>query len=100
LATSGSRGTRVHLIAGLTFFDPSLRRAALVVEGYFPRQIRDDEVDPETPGEDNVVRQEFTDIDVDIYVIVDGDDSYNPNTAPRLISLLLDQRPDMCMRGG
>lgn len=47
MATSGSRGRRVHLIAGLTFFDPSLRRAALVVEGHCPRQLRDDEVDPE-----------------------------------------------------
>ncbi len=46
-------------------------------------------------GKGNVVRQMFADIDADIYIMADGDGTYDPNDAPRLIQRLLDDRSDM-----
>jgi glycosyltransferase involved in cell wall biosynthesis len=46
-------------------------------------------------GKGNVIRRMFADIEADIYVIVDGDDTYDATAAPRLISVLLDQQLDM-----
>ena len=43
----------------------------------------------------NVVRRIFADVDADIYVLVDGDDTYEAAAAPRLIRLLLDGPYDM-----
>src|SRR5262245_60816940 len=37
------------------------------------------------PGKGNVVRRMFSDIDADIYVMVDGDGTYDPGVAPRMI---------------
>ncbi|MBI1181631.1 MAG: glycosyltransferase [Alphaproteobacteria bacterium] len=46
-------------------------------------------------GKGNVVRRMFGDIEADIYVLVDGDDTYHAASAPRLIDTLLDDRLDM-----
>ena len=46
-------------------------------------------------GKGNVVRRIFADVDADIYVLVDGDDTYEAAAAPRLIRLLLDGPYDM-----
>jgi glycosyltransferase involved in cell wall biosynthesis len=46
-------------------------------------------------GKGNVIRRMFADIEADIYVIVDGDDTYNAAAAPRLVSLLHDNQLDM-----
>jgi hypothetical protein len=52
-------------------------------------------------GKGNVIRRMFADIEADIYVIVDGDDTYDPGVAsdpavaPRLVSLLWDKQLDM-----
>lgn len=46
-------------------------------------------------GKGNVVRRAFADVDADIYVLVDGDDTYAAERAPRLIRCLIDQRLDM-----
>ena len=46
-------------------------------------------------GKGNVVRRMFADIDADVYVLVDGDDTYDPATAPDMVRLLLDQQLDM-----
>lgn len=48
-----------------------------------------------TPGKGNVVRRMFTDIDADVYVLADGDDTYEAEAAPAMIALLLDGRLDM-----
>jgi glycosyltransferase involved in cell wall biosynthesis len=45
-------------------------------------------------GKGNVVRRMFADIESDIYVLVDGDDTYDAAAAPGLIELLLDDRLD------
>lgn len=46
-------------------------------------------------GKGNVVRRMFSDIDADVYVLVDGDATYDPAAAPRLIERLVDQDLDM-----
>lgn len=46
-------------------------------------------------GKGYVVRRMFADIDADIYVMVDGDDTYEAAAAPRLIALLRAQGLDM-----
>jgi len=46
-------------------------------------------------GKGNVVRRMFADIDADIYVMVDGDGTYDAASAPRMIARLLQDRLDM-----
>jgi len=46
-------------------------------------------------GKGHVVRRMFTDIEADIYVLVDGDATYDAPSAPRMIELLLKDRLDM-----
>jgi glycosyltransferase involved in cell wall biosynthesis len=46
-------------------------------------------------GKGHVVRRMFADIDADIYVLVDGDDTYDAKAAPGMTRLLLDRRLDM-----
>jgi len=46
-------------------------------------------------GKGHVVRRMFADIDADIYVLVDGDATYDALSAPRMIELLLADRLDM-----
>jgi glycosyltransferase involved in cell wall biosynthesis len=46
-------------------------------------------------GKGNVIRRMFADIDADIYVLADGDDTYDPHSAPDMINKLVDERLDM-----
>ena len=46
-------------------------------------------------GKGNVVRRMFADINSDIYVMVDGDDTYDIESAPKLIKKLTDDKLDM-----
>ena len=46
-------------------------------------------------GKGYVVRRMFGDVDADIYVLVDGDDTYDAASAPGLISALLEGSLDM-----
>lgn len=46
-------------------------------------------------GKGNAVRRGFADIDADLYVLVDGDDTYEAAAAPGLIGKLVDERLDM-----
>jgi len=46
-------------------------------------------------GKGNVVRRMFADIDADIYVMVDGDDTYEAAAAPRLVEKLRSEQLDM-----
>ena len=48
-----------------------------------------------TQGKGHVVRRMFTDIEADIYVLVDGDATYDAASAPKLVGLLLKERLDM-----
>lgn len=46
-------------------------------------------------GKGNVIRRMFADIEADIYVIVDGDGTYDASSSPRLISYLITHGLDM-----
>jgi glycosyltransferase involved in cell wall biosynthesis len=46
-------------------------------------------------GKGNVVRRMFADIEADIYVLVDGDDTYDAEAAPMLIGQLIDDGLDI-----
>src|SRR5262249_12658941 len=46
-------------------------------------------------GKGHVVRRMFADIDADVYVLVDGDATYDAPSAPRMVERLLDEHLDM-----
>jgi glycosyltransferase involved in cell wall biosynthesis len=46
-------------------------------------------------GKGHVVRRMFTDVDADIYVLVDGDATYDAPSAPRMIEKLVNEHLDM-----
>jgi hypothetical protein len=46
-------------------------------------------------GKGNVVRRMFADVDADIYIMVDGDDTYDAAAVTRLVDKLIDERLDM-----
>jgi glycosyltransferase involved in cell wall biosynthesis len=46
-------------------------------------------------GKGHVVRRMFADIDADIYVLVDGDATYDAASAPRMIDTLVNEHLDM-----
>ncbi|TCK00972.1 glycosyltransferase family 2 protein [Nocardia alba] len=43
-----------------------------------------------TKGKGNVVRRAFADIDADVYLMIDGDDTYEASAAPLMIKTLLE----------
>ncbi|HET7576892.1 MAG TPA: glycosyltransferase family 2 protein [Sphingomicrobium sp.] len=46
-------------------------------------------------GKGNVVRRMFADVDADIYVMADGDLTYDPKSAPAMVEMLLADQLDM-----
>lgn len=46
-------------------------------------------------GKGHVVRRMFSDIEADVYVMVDGDATYDAASAPRLVSRLIETQADM-----
>jgi glycosyltransferase involved in cell wall biosynthesis len=46
-------------------------------------------------GKGNVVRRMFADVDADVYVMVDGDATYDAPSASTMVRLLLDEQLDM-----
>lgn len=46
-------------------------------------------------GKGNVVRRMFSDVEADVYVLVDGDGTYDPASAPEMIRMLVHNRLDM-----
>ncbi|MFM1990287.1 MAG: hypothetical protein RJA99_3244 [Pseudomonadota bacterium] len=47
------------------------------------------------PGKGNVVRRMFAEIDADVYLIADGDGTYDAEAAPLLVRTLVERRLDM-----
>ena len=47
------------------------------------------------PGKGHVVRRMFADVDADLYVLVDGDATYEAAAAPAMIDIMLEQQLDM-----
>lgn len=48
-----------------------------------------------TQGKGNVVRRMFADVDADIYVMADGDATYDPAAAPAMVARLINEQLDM-----
>lgn len=46
-------------------------------------------------GKGNVIRRMFADVEADVYVLVDGDDTYDANAAPGMVAALLNEGLDM-----
>ena len=46
-------------------------------------------------GKGNVVRRMFADVQADIYVLADGDDTYQASAAPEMVRLLVENQLDM-----
>src|ERR1700735_3970414 len=46
-------------------------------------------------GKGHVVRRMFADIDADVYLLVDGDDTYDADAAPGMLAMLVEQQLDM-----
>src|SRR5687768_8549298 len=46
-------------------------------------------------GKGHVVRRMFADIDADIYVMADGDLTYDPKAAPEMVRMLVEEQYDM-----
>jgi glycosyltransferase involved in cell wall biosynthesis len=46
-------------------------------------------------GKGNVVRRMFADVDADIYVMADGDLTYDPKAAPGMVRMLVEEQLDM-----
>lgn len=46
-------------------------------------------------GKGHVVRRMFADIEADVYLMADGDLTYDPNAAPEMVRQLIDERLDM-----
>ncbi len=46
-------------------------------------------------GKGNVVRRMFADVEADVYLLVDGDDTYDATVAPTMVRRLLDEGLDM-----
>jgi glycosyltransferase involved in cell wall biosynthesis len=46
-------------------------------------------------GKGNVVRRMFADIEADIYVLVDGDDTYDAGASPRMIAGMIESGADL-----
>ncbi|HUB45835.1 MAG TPA: glycosyltransferase [Acetobacteraceae bacterium] len=46
-------------------------------------------------GKGHVVRRMFADVEADVYLLVDGDDTYDATVAPAMLALLVEQRLDM-----
>jgi glycosyltransferase involved in cell wall biosynthesis len=46
-------------------------------------------------GKGHVVRRMFADVDADIYIMADGDLTYDPKAAPDMVRMLVDEQMDM-----
>jgi glycosyltransferase involved in cell wall biosynthesis len=46
-------------------------------------------------GKGNVVRRMFSDVEADVYVMVDGDATYHANSVNKMVDKLIDERLDM-----
>jgi len=46
-------------------------------------------------GKGHVIRRGFADIEADVYVLVDGDDTYDASAAPQMVRLLIEENLDM-----
>src|SRR6187200_600171 len=46
-------------------------------------------------GKGHVVRRMFADVDADVFIMADGDLTYDPGSAPEMVRMLVDEQLDM-----
>lgn len=86
------RGFRAALPgADIYVYDNNSSDQTIAVAGEAGAKVRTEPLQ----GKGNVVRRMFADIDADIYIMVDGDGTYDAASAPRMIEKLLQERLDM-----
>lgn len=56
-------------------------------------------IEPEK-GKANAIRRAFREVEADYYIMVDGDDTYDPETAREIIKIIKEKQPDIinCIR--
>lgn len=77
--------------AQIYVYDNNSRDATAAVAKAAGAEVRTER----SQGKGNVVRRMFADVDADIYVLADGDATYDADAAPAMIARLLDEQLDM-----
>jgi hypothetical protein len=77
--------------AAIYVYDNNSRDKTAVVAAAAGATVRHESLQ----GKGNVVRRMFADVEADVYVMVDGDDTYHAASAPMLIHKLLSEHLDM-----
>src|SRR5262244_2317345 len=77
--------------AGIYVYDNNSRDRTAAVAREAGAEVRGER----RQGKGHVVRRMFADIDADIYVLVDGDATYDAASAPRMIERLVKEHLDM-----
>ncbi|TAM59520.1 MAG: glycosyltransferase [Rhodanobacter sp.] len=77
--------------ARLVVYDNNSTDATAIVARNAGAEVRTERMQ----GKGNVVRRMFADLDADIYVMVDGDATYNAGDAPAMIHRLMEDRLDL-----
>jgi glycosyltransferase involved in cell wall biosynthesis len=82
---------RVLPTAEIFVYDNNSRDDTLAIARNTGARVRSESLQ----GKGNVVRRMFADIEADIYLLVDGDDTYDAASAPRLLDKLITEHLDM-----
>lgn len=77
--------------AQIYVYDNNSRDATAAVAKAAGAEVRTER----SQGKGNVVRRMFADVDADVYVLADGDATYDADAAPAMIARLLDEQLDM-----
>jgi len=77
--------------AAIHVYDNNSRDRTIVLARATGVEVRSERMQ----GKGNVVRRMFADVDADVYVMADGDLTYDPAAAPAMVKLLIDERLDM-----
>src|SRR5437867_7573992 len=77
--------------AGIYVYDNNPRDRAAAVAREAGAEVRSER----RQGKGHVVRRMFADVDADVYVLVDGDATYDAPSAPRMIEKLINEHLDM-----
>src|SRR3981081_837480 len=77
--------------AKIFVYDNNSKDRTIAVAGEAGAEVRSER----HQGKGHVVRRMFADIDADVYVLVDGDATYDAASAPRMIDTLISDHLDM-----
>ena len=80
-------GARIIVFDNASSDDTAMRAGEAGAEVYFEKR----------KGKGNVVRRMFADIDADVYLMADGDGTYDAASAPRLIRMVTQDGCDMAV---